>query len=265
MPPNHANNRLVSAKSMQRPGHSEKVGESQLKSFPTTDLSSSSTVTTVNNSFPPSTPSRVQFTPNRVQSAARVPQNAQISSSSNYNQGTNQQIGQVGAYSSPYPAAYGGGYSGYGGGMYGGGMGMGMGMMGMMGGYPNAFLMGPMMFINNINYFIMSIGQIMTMLGMNSQAIMQMYHNLVQMIHQLEIAIRQSAFRRWLQRKCKKSKIFRFIIVMSSVAIVASTTRLLKELLSNYFSNRMAQSIARTITSGGSTSSSNSQAEVSYE
>lgn len=256
MPPNHVNNRLISTnKSMQRPGQGEKVEGSHMKSFPATDLSS---VTTVNNSFPPSTSSRVQFTPNRVQSVSRVPRTPQVGSSSNYNQVTNQQSGQVGAYPSTYPAAYGGGYSGYGGGMYGGGMGMGgMGMMGMS-------MMGPMMFINNINYFIMSLGQVMTMLGMNSQALIQMYHNVVQMIRQLEMAIRQSAFRRWLQRKCKKSQIFRFIIVMSSMAIVASTTRLLKELLSNYFSSRMAGSIARTITSGGSSnSSSTSQAEGS--
>ena len=129
------------------------------------------------------------------------------------------------------------GYGGYGMGMGAYGMGMmGMGAMGMA----NSFASGPLSIIYSINYFIAMASQIFAMLGMNSHALMQLFSHLKATMKSLEHSILHSEFRRWIVRKSKKSKLFRFLLVMSSILLSSQAFRLVKYLIMSHFRSKLA-------------------------
>lgn len=126
------------------------------------------------------------------------------------------------------------------------GMGMGMGMMGMhpfatgmtgfpyspmMGGYGGAGMMGPFSFIYSLNYFIASFSQIVNMLGANSFMVVELFHTIKNVLKDVEMNIRRSAFRKWIQRKSKKSAVFRYLFVLSSMFITSQLIRIARYLL----------------------------------
>ena len=105
-------------------------------------------------------------------------------------------------------------------------MGMGMGMMGMnpmMG-----ILSGPMSLIYSLNFFIASLGQIMEVLGMNAHVIINLYRTTYEAYRQIVERIRTSESRRWLQRKCKKSRLLRWLLIVASCAVVGSAVKVVQ-------------------------------------
>lgn len=130
--------------------------------------------------------------------------------------GIQSQQGMSG-YSAYSPYGYGGGY----------GSPFMMGGYGMMAGGGG----GPMSFIYSINYSIAMMGQVMAMLGMSSQAITHLYHMATEAYVNAERAIRQSSIRRWFQQKSRKSALFRWLCVLSSMLAASQVVRLLKYLI----------------------------------
>lgn len=133
------------------------------------------------------------------------------------------------------------GYNGYGAGYMGGmgAMGLGYSSYGMGMGMPmgmgfNPLMMGPMAFLTNINYMVMSVGQVISMLGMSSSVFVGMFESLVHTFRQLEVLVRRSPVRQWFQRKCKKSGAFRFIVVVTCMAIVGTASKLVKDVVKGY-------------------------------
>eukprot|EP01036_Dinobryon_divergens_P022532 gene22532-30796_t len=115
------------------------------------------------------------------------------------------------------------------------GMGMGMGMNPYMG-MPFSPMMGGMMggpfsFIYSLNYFVSSFAQGISMLSANSFMVYQLFHTVQNALKDLEIAIRRSAFRRWLQRKSRKSAVLRYLFVFSSMVITSQLLRILRHLI----------------------------------
>jgi hypothetical protein len=102
-----------------------------------------------------------------------------------------------------------------------------MGGYGMMAGGGG----GPMGFIYSINYSIAMMGQVMTMLGMSSQAITHLYHMATEAYVNAERAIRQSSIRRWFQQKSRRSALFRWLCVLSTMLAASQVVRLLKYLI----------------------------------
>jgi hypothetical protein len=124
---------------------------------------------------------------------------------------------------------YGGTPMNYGYGMYG---------MGPYGGYGmNSLYSGPMMYIQSFNYFIMSIGHFFDLIGVSSHALIEGIYAIGKMLKDLEMKIRTSEFRRWLQQKSKKSKLLRFLFILSSMAIAVQLSKLLKFLIAKYLSS----------------------------
>ena len=119
-------------------------------------------------------------------------------------------------YSAYSPYGYGGGY----------GSPFMMGGYGMMAGGG-----GPMSFIYSINYSIAMMGQVMAMLGMSSQAITHLYHMATEACVNAERAIRQSSIRKWFQQKSRKSALFRWLCVLSTMLAASQVVRLLKYLI----------------------------------
>lgn len=132
------------------------------------------------------------------------------------------------------------------GGMGMGGMGMGMGMGGMgYGGYGMPYgnplasiFMGPMQIVYSINYFIMCLGQVGDLLGMSSTALTQLSQQLLHYAKQFEIFLRKSTFRRWLQRKSKKSALFRWVCVLVSMCLSFHLSKLLQHVLRQYLGGK---------------------------
>ncbi len=99
------------------------------------------------------------------------------------------------------------------------GMGMGMGMnslsmlsLGAMGGMGMASS-GPLSWIYSLNYFITSVGHMANIVGMNSHALMAAYHSAYATLKDIITRIRTSELRRILQRKCRRSRLFRFLFI----------------------------------------------------
>jgi len=115
------------------------------------------------------------------------------------------------------------------------GMGMGMGMNPYMG-LPYSPMMGGMMggpfsFIYSLNYFVSSFAQGISMLSANSFVLYQLFHTVQSALKDFELAIRRSAFRRWLQRKSRKSAVLRYLFVFSSMVITSQLLRILRHLI----------------------------------
>lgn len=121
-----------------------------------------------------------------------------------------------------------GSYNSYGmmpmGGMgYYGGMGYGIGGMGGM--------MGPMGMIYSINYFISTIGQFASMLGMSTHAVTHLLCMARESLVKLEKTVRQSEFRRWLQKKSEKSSMFRWAVIIVSMLAATQVVRFARYLI----------------------------------
>ena len=104
---------------------------------------------------------------------------------------------------------------------------MGMPFSPMMGG----MMGGPFSFIYSLNYFVSSFAQGISMLSANSFMVYQLFHTVQNALKDLEIAIRRSAFRRWLQRKSRKSAVLRYLFVFSSMVITSQLLRILRHLI----------------------------------
>jgi hypothetical protein len=112
---------------------------------------------------------------------------------------------------------------------YGSSMGYGYGSYPMMGSFGyNSGMMGPFGWIYSINYFIMNMGQVMDMLGMNTHALLLLVKKLRDLIKRIELAVRHSEFRRWLQRKSKKSQLLRFLFVFTAMAVTSQIIKLVR-------------------------------------
>lgn len=107
-------------------------------------------------------------------------------------------------------------------------MGMGMGYGSPMGG---GMLSGPMHLIYSINYFIMSLGQVCEMVGISAQSIVQLARTAVSALGQLEVTVRQSELRRWMQRKCRRSRALRLLFMLAAMALSFQASRLAQQLL----------------------------------
>jgi hypothetical protein len=108
-------------------------------------------------------------------------------------------------------------------------MGYGYGSYPMMGSFGyNSGMMGPFSWIYSINYFIMNMGQVMDMLGMNTHALLLLVKKLRDLIKRIELAVRHSEFRRWLQRKSKKSQLLRFLFVFTAMAVTSQIIKLVR-------------------------------------
>jgi hypothetical protein len=131
-------------------------------------------------------------------------------------------------------AAYRGNYGLGGGGMYGpsmyGGGGMyGMGMYGM-GGMGSPYLAGPLSLIYSLNQFVYLIGHSFDVLGMNTQAIMHLYQQARLAVARLYGILKSSQIRIWLQRKCRRSKLLRMLVILISMGAVHQVIQLLRTL-----------------------------------
>ena len=121
--------------------------------------------------------------------------------------------------------------SGYGG-MGMGGMGGSMGMMGMMSMMP--FMGGgmggggPMSWIYSLNYFVSSVGHMMALVGMNSQALMGVYHNAFSSYQQIVQRVKTSEIRRIIQRKCKRSRLFKFLFTTAVAGLVGAAVKVVQ-------------------------------------
>jgi len=60
---------------------------------------------------------------------------------------------------------------------------------------------------------------------MNAQTIMHLYRTTFDAYRNIVERIRTSDARRWLQRKCKKSQLLRFLLVAASCAVVGSAVK----------------------------------------
>lgn len=140
-----------------------------------------------------------------------------------------------------------GGYRGSYGGAYGGNMGMGslgmssmssLGMLSMMGMGMGSLgaQSGPLSWIYSLNYFITSIGHMATVLGMNSHALLAAYQSAYAGLHSIITRIRTSEMRRVIQRKCKRSSLFRFLFIAACSTLGGAALKIIHTYW-GYFSN----------------------------
>jgi hypothetical protein len=132
-------------------------------------------------------------------------------------------------------SGYGVGAGGYGGGMGGSsmggmyGMGMGMGMMGGM--FPMMSGMlgnGLISRLYSLQYTVQSVTYMWHMAQMNSHVIVQAYYDSLERFNSILMAIRTSEFRRVIQRKCRKSQLFRLLFMLAASALCAAAVKLLQ-------------------------------------
>ena len=107
---------------------------------------------------------------------------------------------------------------------------MGMGMMGMgaAGGSNN-----PVMWIYSINQMIYSISYALDMIGMNSQQIQALASRLYQIQSDVMRYLRSLKLVIWLRKRCKRSKIFRTLLICSTIVLTHHIAKFIKKLNSN--------------------------------
>eukprot|EP01034_Spumella_vulgaris_P024082 gene24081-30385_t len=144
----------------------------------------------------------------------------------------------------------GGGFGPYGGGgmMFPGGMYGGMMMSGMMG-HPGAGG-GMMNFLCTMNYFVSMASQAVYFLGMNSHRIVDAVKTAKAALVNLEKIVRQSEFRRWMQRKSKKSVILRYLFVFMSAVLAHQLTNIAKYAFEHYMTGRASLSTPQRTIAG---------------
>lgn len=104
---------------------------------------------------------------------------------------------------------------------------------GMMNPYYHS-TMDPLYFIHQINYYILSIGRFFDLIGIGSQAFLEILQSFLTLLKSLEMKLRTSSFRHWLQRKSKRSKLLRFCFVMISMMISFHLSRWIKYYLQSF-------------------------------
>jgi hypothetical protein len=120
----------------------------------------------------------------------------------------------------------------------------------MMGGYGSPMLMGPFQIIHSVNYFFANATQMAHMLGANSYVLVQLFCTAKEALKDMELLIRRSAFRRWLQRKSKKSAVLRYVFVFASMAIATQLVRIVRYLIESKLG--IQSSVPRLLESGSS-------------
>jgi len=119
-------------------------------------------------------------------------------------------------------------YRGYGGQMGYSGMGYGMGGMGLMG---MGGVGGYFGWIYSLQSAMYSLGALMEFTGIAVQGIVHVTRQLYYKFHQFRYTVMRSDTRQWLQRKCKKSRILRWLLIFGASALTNSAINLIKYLL----------------------------------
>jgi hypothetical protein len=113
-------------------------------------------------------------------------------------------------------------------GMGGMGMGMGMGGMGLMGMGGMGSHLG---WIYSLQSAMYSLGALMEFAGMATQGVMHLFRQLYYKFHQFRYLVMHSETRKWTQRKCKKSRILRWVLMFVAMTLTHQAIRLVKHLL----------------------------------
>lgn len=117
------------------------------------------------------------------------------------------------------------------------GYGMGYGFpMGMGYGYGMGYGMqgaGPLSWMYTLSQLVNVVGQLHAMVSMNAHALSHMYHQLIENINTFYNVLKNTKVRRWLQRKSKKSKLFRYILIFLSAVITAKAVYLIKLIITS--------------------------------
>ena len=128
---------------------------------------------------------------------------------------------------------YGIGSSGMGGGYsmggYGMGMGMGMGMFPLMSGMLGNGIVSQ---LYSLQYTVQTLTYMWHMANMNSHAVVQAYHRALESFKDIVVKIRTSEFRRIVQRKSRRSKLFQFLFIVASSALFAAAVKVIQYYLS---------------------------------
>jgi hypothetical protein len=147
-------------------------------------------------------------------------------------------VPSMGTMGSSMGGSIGGGMNSMSGGM-GGGMGgmnsmnmssmgmmsmMGMGMMGAGGAQS-----GPLSWIYKLNYLVVSCGHMASIIGMNSHAILATYHSALLSVNTFISRVRTSELRRVIQRKCKRSRLLRFLLIIAVSAAVGGALKVVQK------------------------------------
>lgn len=140
-------------------------------------------------------------------------------------------VGMSHAGSTTNGGGYGmGGYSMGGGyGMGGYGMGMGMGMFPLMSGMLGNGIVSQ---LYSLQYTVQSLSYMWQMAYMNSHSVVQAYHRALESYKDMLMKIRTSEFRRIVQRKSRRSRLFQFLFVVASSALFAAAIKLIQYYLS---------------------------------
>ena len=109
------------------------------------------------------------------------------------------------------------------------GIGMGMGMFPMMSGMLGNGIVSQ---LYSLQYTVQSLTYMWHMAYMNSHTVVQGYHRALESYKDIVMKIRTSEFRRVVQRKCRRSKLFQFLFVVASSALFAAAIKLIQYYLS---------------------------------
>lgn len=84
-------------------------------------------------------------------------------------------------------------------------------------------------FLQQINYFMINLKNTYDLIGISIDTFFQISQYLIKAFQTFEEKLRNSTFRLWLQRHCKQSKVFRYSLVLASVAISYHLTLRVKD------------------------------------
>ncbi len=93
-------------------------------------------------------------------------------------------------------------------------------------------------FLYTMNYFVSMASQAVYFLGMNSHRIAEAMKSAKAALVNLEKIVRQSEFRRWMQRKSKKSAILRYLFVFTSAVLAHQLTTIARYAIEHYLTGR---------------------------
>ena len=125
-----------------------------------------------------------------------------------------------------------------------GGYGIGMGMgMGMGTGSDSSF----MKWLYVLNSSIFSIAQMGSLLVMNSHTMYSMTQTSYHFCKSLKHKINNSETTLWIRRKCKKSKVFRFILILLSIYMSSKLYELAKRFIKSEYNKTLRLTQARNI------------------
>lgn len=107
-------------------------------------------------------------------------------------------------------------------------MGMGYGMN-----YFNPYMQtnGILSWIYTINYGIQSIGQMYHLFHMNANSLQQSYFQFLENWKSFIKLLKNSSFRKWLQKKSQKSKLIRSLFIIFAIGLTIQAMKLAKLLI----------------------------------